>query len=596
MKKTWKKLASFALAAIMASTLLAACGGSTSTSSAPPADSQSTASASNAETPKTSNQDREKVTIRFSQPNTVLDNTDLIASDAIKKAIEDAVNIELVYESGFKDDYTNNLQTSLIAGTGPDLFPNYGEPEKTSKWIKDGVVTDIGALIAAEPERYPLLNKIINSPEFKMYNNYYAGDPNSTYALYAIATSKSFWGPVMYNNSALEQVGLKEAPKTLDEFVKFTKDIAAKGISGWYPRNTNLTNFNEIDPAFFAPNGTTVKAPAGGSAWEGFIPVGGYKAIEGDWKLMTTSDETKALVKMLAEMYKVGALDKGIGTKHDFDVAKGEFFSEKIASAGYAFGNPASAYGFIQDWLSLEGNKDKDPLEQFTLGRLLEGTAEKTVNYSAPYWMGYNWFIPDSCAHPDRVLDLIEFLASNDGQSLIFDGVEGLTYTKEGGKVVPDKDAWIKEGNIYNITDGRTRYTLFCFFFHAGAQRIDFENSTGWYDASLNSIVADTMADGPLKDYVTSVISPEYMSDVSGFLPPYFTIIEFSDEMLEARTAMKEISANYIPAFITGQKDIDKEWDKYVDEYKKAGAEQLEKEFNEARTAAKEMYNSILKK
>lgn len=591
-KSTWKKLAACAMAGMMTAALLASCGGPGGSSA--PEEVPSTAASATGEAPQvTTNQDREKVTIRFSQPNTVLDNTALIEKDVIKLAIENAVNVELVYESGFKDDYTNGLQTALIGGTAPDLFPNYGEPEKTSKWIKDGVVTDLGVIISADTARYPILNKIINSPEFKMYNEYYAGNADSTYALYAIATSKAFWGPVLYHKGALEKAGLTEPPKTLEEFIDFTNKAATQGTSGWYPRNTNLTSFNEIDPAFFAPNGTTVKPPAGGSAWEGFVPVGGPDAVEGDWKLMTTSEETKALVKQLAAMYKSGALDRGIGTKHDFDVAKVEFFDGKIASAGYAFGNPPSPYFFIQDWQKIPGNEDKDPMEEFALGRLLEGTAAKTVNYSAPYWMSYNWFVPDSCQHADRVLDLIEFLASSEGQSLIFDGVEGVTYTKEGDKIVPNAEGWAKEGEIYNITDGRQRYTLFCFFFHGGAQRVDYDKAAGWYEASLESLKVDAMEEGPLKDYLNKVISPEYMDEVSGFLPPYFTIIQFSPEMLEARIQMKEITASYIPAFITGQKDVDKEWDKYVQEYKAAGAEELEKEFNAARAEAKEAFEKI---
>ena len=48
-----------------------------------------------------------------------------MANDPIRKAIEEAVNIKLEYDSGF-GSCTDRVQTELIAQTGADLFPNTG--------------------------------------------------------------------------------------------------------------------------------------------------------------------------------------------------------------------------------------------------------------------------------------------------------------------------------------------------------------------------------------------------------------------------------------------------------------------------------------
>ena len=40
-----------------------------------------------------------------------------------------------------------------------------------------------------------------------------------------------------------------------------------------------------------------------------------------------------------------------------------------------------------------------------------------------PSYVGAHYFIPTSCEYPDRVLDLVEFLASNEGQNLLFRGM-----------------------------------------------------------------------------------------------------------------------------------------------------------------------------
>ena len=171
MRKSIKRALSLFMVAMLLLTAFTGCGGSDTPTSSSPDNSGNSAPES-----QTGNAAREKVHILFSQPNTVLDNTDKMENDPIRKAIEEAVNIELEYDSGF-DGYTDRVQTELIAQTGADLFPNYGQQELTTKWINDGLVCDIGEIINADPDRYPILYKMINSPEYQMYNQMYAGDP-----------------------------------------------------------------------------------------------------------------------------------------------------------------------------------------------------------------------------------------------------------------------------------------------------------------------------------------------------------------------------------------------------------------------------------
>ena len=555
MKNRFKKGISLLLAAMLLLAMFTGCNPGNN-SSTPPSESNSQGS----ETP-TGNAGREKVRIVFSQPNTVLDNTDKLNNDPIRKAIEEAVNIELAYDSGF-DGYPDRIQTELIAQTGADLFPNYGQQELTTKWINDGLVCNIGEIINADPERYPILYKMINTPEYQMYNQMYAGDPEKTYAIYALTAAKTWSGPSLYNTELLEKAGFEEPPVTVDEFVEFCITLGQQGISGWWPRNDTLTNLDEIDKTLFAPNGTTVMAPTG-DPWVGFIPVDGPDGIEGDWKLMTTSDETKEVLKVLADMYQKGGLDKGIGVKDDWAQAYTEFISGQIGACNYRFSTWTAVKGIMVDWM--EANPDSNFAEDVRLGKNLEGSIGMGVTYSAPYWMGFNWFIPASCAAPDRVLDLVEFLATDEGQNLIFRGIEGQHYElDEDGNVVYDVEAWTETGKIFNVDDGRTKYIVFAYLFAGGQEQLELEGSDNWYEASLNPIKVDTHDDdGEAKDYVNSVID-SYSDEAAGFLPPYFTIIQYPAEIVEIRTKLKEITLQYVPAFITGQKSIDDEWDDYA--------------------------------
>lgn len=565
MKSTMKKVLSLALAGAMTVGMLSGCGGK--------GDSGKSG-------------DDGRIKIRFSQPDTGIDNPGQWENDRILKAIEDAVNMDIEWDSG-AEGYAERIQTELIGGTAPDLFCNYGEQEKTSKWISDGVVVNMAEIAAANPGRYPILEKMFNSPDYKMYNEMYAGDADNSSAIYSLYAFKAWAGAPVYNKALLEQAGLSEAPKTVDEFVKFTNKLGQDGLSGWWPRNNKLTNLNEIDKTLFAPNGTTLMPPQG-DAWSGFVPAGGISGIEDDWKLMTTSDKTKETLAVLADMYSKGGLDLGVGTKDDFAQAIDEFVAGKIGAINFGFSNYGQ-YSWALDEKWLKGNANGS-YEDLVLGTTLEGDAGLGVTYSAPFWMGYNWFIPSSCKNPERVMDLLEFLASDKGQDLIFKGIEGVHYTTDtSGNVEFNKEEWLAENKIYSIEDGRCEYAWFAFIFAASQDQLELESSTDWYDTSMNPIVIDTTPDSDAKTYANKVID-SYKDKAYGELPAYFTIIQFEDDVNDIRVKLNEITLRYIPSFITGQMDIEKDWDKYVKEYNDAGAADLEKAFNKAREDAQQKY------
>lgn len=533
------------------------------------------------------NADRENVSVKFSQANTILDNTDLVANDPIVKAIEEAVNITLVIDSS-TEAYPDRMLNELTAGIGPDLFPNWNF-ERSVQWIDEGLVIDMGAIVNAEPERYPVLYKMFNSPEWRMFNEVYSGDPDKTYAIYALGYGINWAGATLYNRALMEQAGFTEAPKTIEEFATYANTLGGEGISGWWPRNNKLTNLNEIDKTLFAPNGTTLLAPVG-DPWTGFIPVGGKAELEGEWKLMTTSEKTKESLKVLADMYQKKGVDNGLSTKDDFADAKSEFFADKIGAFNHGFSNYLQVKGFVNEAIDASPEKTTD---DFVLGTVLSGEAGLGVTYSAPYWMGYHWFIPETAENPDRVLDMLEYLASDAGQALLFYGIEGQHYTMENGEVVYNADEWLKQGEIYDVKDGRYKSILFAYVFAANQYQLALETTDNWFEAATHPIIPDFEPETPFKAYVTGVLD-SYKDDVAGFLPAYFNIIALPAEMSEIRTRLNEITLQYIPAFIAGQRDIDAEWDAYVAEYEKAGALELEAAFNEAKDIAKVKYDELM--
>ena len=141
------------LVAVMLVSALAGCGGSGS--STPASGSGSTSAGEPADA--NPNAGRETVNIRFAQFGNSVDDVDGMENDPIKKAIEEAVNVTLEYDTG-TDGFDERMQTELFTGGAADLFPTWGESEKISKWAEEDLVVNIAEIVNAEPDRYPVQN------------------------------------------------------------------------------------------------------------------------------------------------------------------------------------------------------------------------------------------------------------------------------------------------------------------------------------------------------------------------------------------------------------------------------------------------------
>ncbi|MEG1752283.1 MAG: extracellular solute-binding protein [Christensenella sp.] len=569
-----KRLLSITLALSLAISIFAGCGAKAPNST--PASTSESTGVSKVET----NADREKVEIRFSQFGNSVDDEAGMKNDPIKKAIENEVNVALSYETG-TDGYDDNIITQLAVGDAPDLFPTWGEADKIAKWISDGSVTDIGAIVAANPDRYPVLTKMFADETYKQYNKLYTGDENKVYAIYSLAAmdKPSFGGVPVYNTKILNEVNGGKVPTTVDEFVEFTNKAAKTGVTGWWPRNNKLTSWGEIDKTLAAPQGTTINSPQA-EAWTGFVPT----APGADtWKLMTTSDESKAVVMQLRDMYKTKALDNGVGVKDDFTDAKSNFMIGKIASANYGFGYAGQFKDFyVSDWKAANPQTAKP--EDLTMGVALKGSAGYGPTYSTFMWVGAHYFIPTSCKNPERVLDLVEFLASTKGQDLLHNCTDG-TFNKAQGS-----DYWNNINKAYGYgEDQRCKYVWFSYLFSGTEYMTEIEKN-GWYNAVTNPV--DNSAnwsseeDNAMKKIAQDQIDT-FVKDVAVKLPSYYNFIALPAEATELRTKLTEITNRYLPQMIGGQMDIEKEWPNYVAEYEKAGAKDLEKMLNDAVATAK---------
>lgn len=539
---------------------------------------------------------REMVNIRFSQYANSVDDQEGMANDPIKKAIEQAVNITLEYDTGI-EGYDDRLSTELAVGMAPDLFPTWGEATKIRQFAEEEAVYDIAAIINAEPERYPILYKIINTDEYKMYNKMYTGDENKAYAIYSFSARAypSFAGVPAYNTAILEEVNEGKVPATVDEFVAFTQKAVEAGYSGWWPYNAKLTNWAEIDGTIARPQGTSLRTPATYDwMWTGFVPDDESKigTDEEHWTLMTVSDESKEVMKILAEMYANDGIHNGVGTLVDEDDGYAAFNNKTLASYGYSYGYYTQFKKLYDSWM--KAHPDDGSLADLTLGTALTDNDGNWMRvYDVPSYVGAHYFIPTSCAYPDRVLDLVEFLASEEGQNLLFRGIEGLTYTMDGDTVVYNLDEFVNINKSYGYPNpDRCRYMWFSYLFCASEMKLDLVNNDWWdavttpYDNTLD------WAEGEARECYQYAIDTvkAFVDNVYVQLPSYYGLAALDAEWGKVQTTLFEITNRYLSQMLGGQLDVETGWEQYRAEFEAAGGPALEEAVNEAIREARENF------
>ena len=597
MKHTLKKLLASSLVLALVAGMLVGCGGAPSSSAANSTSASVEATSSAGGKGENPNAGRENVTIRFSQYANNTDDQEYMANDPIKKAIEEAVNVTIEYDTGI-EGYDDRLATELAVGAAPDLFPTWGVASLLRKYAEEEAVYDIGKIINADPERYPILYKIINHPTYKMYNKMYTGDENATYAIYSFSARAypNFNGVPAYNTAILEEVNDGVVPSTVSEFVAFTEKAADAGYSGWWPFNNKLTNRAEIDRTIANPLGTTLRTPATWDwIWTGFLPDDPAKigTDEEHWTLMTVSDKSKEVVRLLAEMYAKNGIHNGVGTLVDEDDGYAAFNNNTLASYGYSYGYYTQFKKLYDSWMSAHPDGS---LKDLTLGTALTDDDGNWMQiYDVPVYLGSHYFIPTSCEYPERVLDLVEFLASNEGQKLIFCGIEGLTYTMDGDDIVFDIEEITNINKHYGYPYQDTcRYVWFTYLFCTSEMMLNLEDNDWWdavttpYDPTMDWATDD---DKECFQYALDTVQ-EFVDDVYVVIPSYYGMATLDAEWADVQTKLYEITNRYLAQMVGGQLDIDTGWEQYRAEYEAAGGPGLEEAVNEAIAFARTEYST----
>ncbi|MDR0325475.1 MAG: extracellular solute-binding protein [Oscillospiraceae bacterium] len=513
--------------------------------------------------------------------------------DLIRLAIEQATNTRITFETYPIESYNREIAASVSSDGGADLIQNWGGKEETGTWAGSGWLVDLYGLVKADPGRYPIVASMMDDPIYRLYNEMYTGDTEKAYGFYTLFGStmyNNYIGDLVYNTKILREAGFDEPPTTIDEFMDYGRAAAAKGYIAWYPRNWNLQNFQNMNYSVLAPLDTAIEYPDG-AAWTGM-----RQNADGSWFCATTSGASKKGIKILRQMVDEGILPKEIGDMPDFGETIGLWANDMIGCISYYCTNPYQYQWALGEYRATHPGAG---FEDVTLGPLLKtsGGDIGKQNY-LPFYIAANWVVPQTSADKAQaVLDLIEFIGSPEGQDLIFKGIEGVHYTVGGGgNPVFDMDEWNKITRLFGYEDGRCTYPGFEFLYSGALRQGYWGGDSLWVSKSANLMDYTAQISGYTDDFQKARdITDRIQAEVGNELPPYYVFISLSQESMDIRARLKEISLEYLPAFITGTRDIDAGWPEYVKAYEEAGVQALVDDFNAQIEIAKQKYEALTK-
>ncbi|GIP38747.1 hypothetical protein J31TS4_20270 [Paenibacillus sp. J31TS4] len=355
--------------------------------------------------------------------------------DFVKKTIEEKFNVDLkIQHLALGTDYTNKLNLLLSGGTPPDLMVTDGRA--SNNYIVDQVVADLTKYVT--PQTMPNYFKYwTNEAEVKQYQ------VQGVYKRAPLGFARQLYTSYYIRKDWLDKLNLK-IPETYDEMIEVMKQFT----------------FN--DPDGNGKNDTFgMSAAGGGSAIPGDFPefykhqayVGSL--VDGDQYIDTRTD--LRMEKVLNDLKKT--LDMKI-IDPDWFLNKAGQQIDKAAQGKIGIVISGARDAALDNYPNSLQKKTKDVTGVKTADwQPFHPWAKEGVNMLPAPGNPFMFSVKASEDKIKRSVEILDWLASEEGFLLTHYGVEGRDYKKNGNKIEVVPDAYKA-----NITDNGSFLDIYGFF------------------------------------------------------------------------------------------------------------------------------------
>ena len=453
------------------------------------------------------------------------------------KDYEEKTNIHMDVTTPPQSEFKTKLNLAFASGDIPDVIyaggPNTLNAAAEVDYGSQGLLLPLEDLI---PEYAPNFNKLMeDNPEIKKSITTTDGHIYAIPHITEGPTSKWIMGPVWYNGEWLDNLGVKDLPKTTDEFYDL------------------MVRFKNEDPN---GNGEADEIPISDVNFGGirhwFMPAFGLKG----WGVQVNDDKVsysftdpgfRGYLEFMHKLYADGLIDQEI-----FSQSK-----EQLQAKGQD-----DRLGVFQEWYSyfITGREESDAINDPMFGPLTSEYQKEPVMPIGPGIKRGSFAISSQNPSPEAALRWVDTFYTKEGFDYLYYGPEGSFW-------VYNDDKTIKEySDAARNSDDPEKYR--------GYVTPSYGITVPAYSVPLEPIGGEV--ENPFNDFIEKETKEKILDNGEIIFPLTYLTTEEQDEIsditVELETFMKENEAQ----FINGSKEInDQTWQEYLDTMNKIGAEKL---------------------
>lgn len=464
--------------------------------------------------------------------------------------LEEKTNIKLDLTIVPQDGAKEKLNLLLAGGDYPELIigtdlltsqdlEKYGAEEQILMPLND-LIEQYGTNIKKQWETHPEWEEQMKSSDGNIY-----GIPGVDSGGVSHGNcSYKFW----MNKDWLETLGL-EVPTTTEELKTVLKafkeqDPNGNGIADEIPM-TGATGTWAADPYLYLLNAF------------GYFDTNYYYLKDGTINSILDQDYLKEGLAYVHELYSEGLIDQAAFTQDESQLAAVGNNADVVITG-------SATCGHIGMFVNIN---DKERYSQYEVIPPVKGpNGYRGIPYTlASNVSGANFAITDVCEHPEEAMKLADLLCTSEWAVRSQVGKEGAQWE------VADENTFGRDG----ATPAKYKYLSYSTQTSA-AQTVDCWDWTfrlmepNWKD--LFEVSGDILdaTNYEARLYRDTVALKEYAADVDT-MPALAFASGDSETYTQLRTAIADYANNSIIEFITGVRDIEKDWDTYLAELNRLG-------------------------
>ncbi|EKN65266.1 extracellular solute-binding protein [Neobacillus bataviensis LMG 21833] len=466
------------------------------------------------------------------------------------KMVEKKFNMKIKWEYANQDAAKEKRSLSLASGDYPDAYllvtwiDNISKVE-AQKYGKDGVflplndlIDKYGTNIKKGMEQVPYLEKGITAPDGNIYGLPLLGE----------CYHCSRYGKMWINTDWLKNLNL-EMPKTTEEYKKVLEAF----------KNNDPNGNGKKDEVPLSGESTQVGGNPVQFLMSAFIPDNGKDYInvtDGKLSLGAMQPEWKEGLKYVNSLYKEGLIDTGAFTQN------GEALKQLGTPNGEAvLGAFSASHSGVGVDLNSEHSKEYDVVPPL---KGPDGAQYTTSNYGSVVNFGFAITNKAKGKKAEALLKLADYLYSEEGTLAMTYGKEGVHWKKGGPEDIDLNGKQAKYAIIPQDPNMKEEDKVHYGWGERGAilQTREFRDSIGTATDEWTPEGFERRLFNATKKY-DGFEPKEQFNSLAVWVDP-----KDAQELNLLQVNINKYIEENMVQFVTGSKDIDKEWDKYIAGFK----------------------------